>query len=59
MSIAEIIFIICKVSFVIGVFSRELYKKITHRPSDECYCCALRSKRILKKIKKSMQKKTK
>ncbi len=56
MSIGEIVFIILIVGFVCYVFSNEIYKRVKHKPTGECACCAIKSKRVLKKIKKDLKK---
>lgn len=56
MSLPEILLIIVAVAFVVGVFGRAIYKRIKHQPTDECACCAMKNKRMLKKMKKDVQK---
>lgn len=53
--IGEILFIIAIVGFVVWVFGKEIYKKIKHKPTGECECCALKSERVMKKIRKEIK----
>ena len=59
MEFHEILLIIVIVSFVCFVFGKQIYNKITHKPSDECSCCAMKSKRMIKIIKIDIEKEKK
>ena len=55
MKFYEVLLIIIILCFVLFVFGKQIYKKIKHKPSGECACCAMKSKRIIKKIKRSLE----
>ena len=59
MQFYEILLIIVIISFVVFIFGRQIYKKITHKPSDDCACCGMKSKRMLKEIRSSIEKEKK
>lgn len=56
LSFWEIALIVLIVGFVTLIFGREIYKKVKHKPTGECACCVMQSKRTLRKIRKSIKK---
>ena len=59
MSITEILIIVVSVLFVISVFSYEIYKKVTRKPSEACCECRNNMKRAVIKMRKEKCKKNK
>lgn len=56
MDFIEILLIIIIAGFVCWVFGTEIYKKTKHKPTGECECCAMKSKRVMKEIRKQIKK---
>lgn len=59
MQFYEILLIIAIISFVVFIFGRQIYKKIKNKPSDDCACCSMKGKRMLKEIRSSIEKEKK
>lgn len=55
MSAPEIILIILSVSFVLFIFGRMIYNKITGK-NTECNSCKINMKRMIKDVKKELKK---
>ena len=55
MSAPEIILIIISVSFVLFIFGRMIYKRIKG-VNDECNSCKSNLKRMMKDVKKELEK---
>ena len=55
MSAPEIILIIVSVSFVVFIFSKMIYNKITGK-NTECNSCKSNTKRMIKDVKKQLKK---
>jgi FtsZ-interacting cell division protein ZipA len=49
MSFIEILVIIGAVAIVALVLGNHIYKRIKHKPTGECACCATRMKKTLNK----------
>ena len=55
MSAPEIILIVVSASFVLFIFGRMIYRRIKGQ-NDECNCCKVSKKRMIKDIKKELAK---
>lgn len=55
MQIYEIFLIIIIILFVGSVFGIRIYKRIKHKPLDECACCHNRGKKLLKEYHKKFK----
>lgn len=56
MSFPEVILIILSVSFVSFIFGRMIYRRIKGMPNEECSSCKVKTKKILKSVKKELAK---
>lgn len=56
MQFYEILIIIAIVLFVLSVFGVRIYKRVIHKPLDECACCHKSSKQLLKEYRKQYPK---
>ncbi len=59
MTLLEIVIIILAVSYVCWVFGSAIYKHYHNLPTGDCACCALKNKRIVRKINKLRKKRLK
>lgn len=56
MTFLEIVIIILAVSYVTFIFGSMIYKHYKGEPTGECACCALKNKRLARKIEKIRKK---
>lgn len=55
MKLIDIIIVLIIILIILGVIIAYIYKRYKKIPTGDCACCHMKSKRTLKKIRKSLR----